>query len=159
MTIDSKLKAVIDRFVFPGELTECQEIKTGHINVTYRLRFEEPGGQPRDYVLQRINSFVFKKPDEVMENVRLVTEHLSRAMIARGDDPENRVLRLVPTLDGGKNSAKNKVPVPAGAVSAEFRIDCRSAGTNDVAVPYFSPDPQKAPATKARTSRKAKKEK
>ena len=65
----------------------------------------------------------------------------------------------LPVVHGGKNSAKKKVPVPAGAASAEFRIDCRSAGTNDVAVPHFSPDPQKTPATKEKTSRKAKKEK
>ena len=37
MTIDSKLKAIIDRFDFPGSLVECREIKTGHINRTYRL--------------------------------------------------------------------------------------------------------------------------
>ena len=42
MIIESKLKAVIDRFAFPGELTACEEIKTGHINSTYRLRFSLP---------------------------------------------------------------------------------------------------------------------
>ena len=101
MTIDSKLKAVIDRFVFPGALVECAEIKTGHINATYRLRFVGAEGTQREYVLQRINNYVFKKPDEVMQNVRLVTEHLSRALAARGVDPDNRVLRVVPTVDGG----------------------------------------------------------
>ena len=101
MTIDSKLKAVIDRFDFPGRLIECEEIKTGHINRTYRLRYEQAGGAARDYVLQRINNYVFKKPAEVMENVRLVTEHISRAMAAQGIDPENRVLRLVPVKGGG----------------------------------------------------------
>ena len=43
MTIDSKLKAIIDRFDFSGELVECLEIKTGHINRTYRLRFDQSG--------------------------------------------------------------------------------------------------------------------
>ena len=59
MTIDSKLKAIIDRFDFPGELVECMEIKTGHINRTYRLRFIQ-SGSAADYVLQRINNYVFK---------------------------------------------------------------------------------------------------
>ena len=100
MTIDSKLKAVIDRFDFPGELAECGEIKTGHINRTYRLRFLQ-GGSAADYVLQRINKYVFKKPWEVMENVQRVTEHIRSAMLAQGVDPENRVLRLVGVKGGG----------------------------------------------------------
>ncbi|MBQ6120150.1 MAG: hypothetical protein IJI59_00255, partial [Clostridia bacterium] len=33
MTIDSKLKAIIDRFDFPGELVECMEIKTGQTGI------------------------------------------------------------------------------------------------------------------------------
>ena len=100
MTIDSKLKAIIDRFDFPGELVECVEIKTGHINRTYRLRFEQ-SGRVLDYVLQRINNYVFRKPWEVMENVQLVTEHIRAAMRAKGIDPENRVLKLAPVKTGG----------------------------------------------------------
>ena len=101
MTIDSRLRDVIDRFDFPGDLIECEAIKAGHINRTYRVRFALPGGGTRDYVLQRINTFAFKKPREVMHNVRLVTEHLCAAMEKQGRDPANRVLRLVPTTDGG----------------------------------------------------------
>ena len=100
MTIDSKLKAIIDRFDFPSELIECLEIKTGHINRTYRLRFDQ-SGSAADYVLQRINNYVFRKPWEVMENVQLVTEHIRAAMRARGIDPENRVLKLVSVKTGG----------------------------------------------------------
>jgi predicted phosphodiesterase len=48
-----------------------------------------------------------------------------------------------PVLGDGKNSARRKADVPAGAVSAEFRMDCRSSGVHEIAVPHFSPDPQK----------------
>lgn len=101
MNIDDRLRAIIGGFDFPGTLAACEAINTGHINATYKLRFALPGGDARDYVLQRINTYVFKKPDEVMENIQLVTEHLSRAMAARGIDPENRVLRLAPAKGGG----------------------------------------------------------
>jgi len=101
MTIDSKLKAVIDCFDFPGHLIECLELKTGHINTTCHLRFRQDDGAVRDYVLQRINNYVFKKPWEVMENVQLVTEHIRDSMVKQGLDPENRVLRLVPAKGGG----------------------------------------------------------
>lgn len=101
MTIDSKLGSIIDRFDFPGILGDCREVKTGHINITYRLRFALPDGATRDYILQRINNYVFKKPWEVMENVQLVTEHIRQSMTRQGIDPKNRVLRVVPVKGGG----------------------------------------------------------
>ncbi|MBQ8108988.1 MAG: aminoglycoside phosphotransferase family protein [Clostridia bacterium] len=100
MNFEGDLKAIIDRFEFEGSFSACEEIKVGHVNRTYRLRFVLEDKSSRSYVLQRINTFAFKKPEQVMENVRLITEHLSRAMLARGRDPENHVLHLVPTRDG-----------------------------------------------------------
>ena len=101
MNIDSQLRRIIGQFAFPGTLIDCEAIKAGHINQTYRLRFALDSGAARDYVLQRINTFAFKKPVEVMSNVRLVTEHLRQAMVRQGVDPFNRVLTLVPLKDGG----------------------------------------------------------
>ena len=101
MAVDNKLRAIIDRFAFPGEMTFCREIVTGHINRTYELDFRRSDGQVCKYVLQRINNYVFKKPEEVMENIGKVTEHLNRSMTRRGIDPVGRVLRLIPTRDGG----------------------------------------------------------
>lgn len=97
--MDATLNSVIGSFAFPGELIRCDEIKTGHINRTYRLVFND-GDKAREFLLQRINTFAFKKPEEVMENVTLVTEHLRRAIEARGQDAENRVLRVIPTREG-----------------------------------------------------------
>ena len=101
MLIDSQLKHIIAQFDFPGTPAECEAIKAGHINRTYRVRFALPEGGTRDYVLQRINTFAFKKPREVMHNVGLVTEHLCAAMEKQGRDPANRVLKLVPVKGSG----------------------------------------------------------
>ena len=101
MNIDERLKAIIAGFEFAGELASCEEIKTGHINCTYRLSFRQADGSARDYVLQNINTYVFTRPAELMENVQLVTEHLREAMVRRGEDPDNRVLRVVPVRGGG----------------------------------------------------------
>ena len=97
--MDDKLKTVIDGFDFPGEFERCDEIRTGHINRTYRLTFRDAEGA-RQYLLQRINTFAFKKPEEVMENVTLVTEHLRRAIEAQGLDSQNRVLRVISSRAG-----------------------------------------------------------
>ena len=67
MKPDSKLTAVISGFDFTGSFIECEEIKTGHINRTYGLRFALPDGGESRYVLQRINDFAFKKRvDEII---------------------------------------------------------------------------------------------
>ena len=100
MTIDPGIRAVVALFDFPGAIAECEEITTGHINVTYRLRFAEADGASRQYTLQRINHYVFRQPEQVMRNMRRVTDHLSRALAARGVDPDRRVLSLVPATDG-----------------------------------------------------------
>ena len=101
MNIDDRLKKVIAGFEFAGELTGCEEIKVGHVNRTYRVDFRQADGSTRQYVLQIINTFAFKKPDELMENVQWVTQYLRETMLARGEDPENRVLRVVPVRGGG----------------------------------------------------------
>ncbi len=101
MMSEQNLKQIISAFDFPGEFIAWEEIKTGHINRTYVVTFRQTDGSDRSFVLQNVNTYVFKKPDELMENIQLVTEHLRRVMIDRGENPENRVLRLVPARGGG----------------------------------------------------------
>lgn len=65
----------------------------GHINDTYNLI-----GTP--YLLQRINTRVFARPDRLMRNIQLVTAHLRRRAEQAGEDPQRVTLSLLPTLDG-----------------------------------------------------------
>ena len=99
MLNDAKLRAILECFDFPGEFVDASVIKTGHINDTYRLRFDDAGAA-REYVLQRINTYVFRRPRELMENVLMVTEYLREVYAKEGVDPANRVLRVIPTRDG-----------------------------------------------------------
>lgn len=66
----------------------------GHINDTYVC-----DGNPR-YVLQRINSNVFKRPTEVMENIVNITEHLKKKIALAGGNPERESLTVIKTIDG-----------------------------------------------------------
>lgn len=66
----------------------------GHINETYLVETE-----PR-YILQRINTSIFHKPDEVMANIDAVTKHLRKKIIAAGGDPSRETLTVIPTVDG-----------------------------------------------------------
>lgn len=66
----------------------------GHINDTYITDFK-----PR-YILQRINSKVFKNPPEVMENIAKVCGFLRDKIKSEGGDPERETLTLIRTVNG-----------------------------------------------------------
>jgi len=67
---------------------------SGHINETYYIP-----GTP-SLILQKINTSIFKHPDQVMQNVSAVTEHLRKKIIANGGDPMRETLTVIPTKDG-----------------------------------------------------------
>ena len=54
----------------------------GHINDTFVA-----DSTPR-YILQRVNTSIFKNPDELMENIVSVTEHLRKKIIAAGGNAQ-----------------------------------------------------------------------
>ena len=93
------IKHVLKKFRFEGKFVAVEELTSGNINNTFRLTYVLPDGGKREYVLQQINTYVFKKPEEVMSNVHRVTEHLERALVEAGEDPERHVLRLISTRD------------------------------------------------------------
>ena len=66
----------------------------GHINETYLVESKHR------YILQKINTSIFKNPDHVMENIAAVTAHLKEKILAEGGDPFRETLNLVPTVDG-----------------------------------------------------------
>ena len=67
----------------------------GHINTTLMVRCD---GQIK-YVLQKINTSIFKKPAELIENILNVTDFIKKKVLAAGGDPTREVLRLIPTRD------------------------------------------------------------
>lgn len=67
----------------------------GHINDT--VVAEKCG---KSYILQRINTDIFKNPDEMMRNILRVTAHLRKKIEAAGGDPDRETLRVIKTNDG-----------------------------------------------------------
>jgi Ser/Thr protein kinase RdoA (MazF antagonist) len=91
---------IIGQFFSTNSLGETVPFGRGHINDTYVVSFRQPDGAKCRYILQRINRFVFKDPEALMENVERVTRHLHSKIAAAGGDPLRETLNLVPTLDG-----------------------------------------------------------
>jgi len=91
----------IERFFGKNHLAELLVCKTGHINHTYFLRING-GERPGHHVLQKINGNIFKKPEQVMENIDKVTSHIRNKYEEAGINPSRRVLTLIPTTTGEK---------------------------------------------------------
>jgi hypothetical protein len=90
--------AVVRQFQISGEFLRAEPYGSGHINDTYCAVFNQ-AGVPARYILQRINTRVFKEPVALMENIERVTSHLA-VQVAGEPDCERRVLTLIPARDG-----------------------------------------------------------
>ena len=91
---------VVKNFAFAGIFIEASVHGCGHINDTYVTRFRQADGTVRRYILQRVNTRVFKELDKLMANIGAVTRHLRRKIVAAGGDPERETLNLIPAVDG-----------------------------------------------------------
>jgi len=93
------LKTIIEQFEIKGEFRGYKVLSGGNINTTYELMLFDGEGI-KTYVLQRINKFVFKKPDEVMENIMKVTEFIRSKYLSFGEDYHRQVLRYYRNKNG-----------------------------------------------------------
>jgi len=91
---------IVPHFNFSGEFIRAEPIVSEHINDTCIAYFSQADGEIRRYIMQRINHFVFKKPEEVMANILAVTTHLHEKTIASGGNPYRETLTLIPAHDG-----------------------------------------------------------
>lgn len=62
---------ITNRFQLEGKVKEITNFGQGLVNKTFLVKTSQ-----KNYIIQKINHFVFKKPYELMENVNTVTKHL-----------------------------------------------------------------------------------
>ena len=84
--MDSKLLEIFNRFDVAGEALDIIPYGNGHINWSYLVKTDV-----RDYMLQTINTYVYKNVDSLMRNIYIVTNHLR----SRG----NTTLQVCKTLN------------------------------------------------------------
>ncbi len=90
---------IIKNFKIDGTLVSCERYGEGHINQTFLAKVKKDG-EIVDYILQRINSNLFKDVPRLMENIRLVTEYNRDKIRKRGGNPDRESLSLVYAKDG-----------------------------------------------------------
>jgi Ser/Thr protein kinase RdoA (MazF antagonist) len=93
------ISQIAAHFKLDGKIAEISGFGSGHIHQTYRVKTES--ARDDDYIIQLINTNVFRNPDAVMQNLALVTSHILGKL--RTDDEadlKRRVLQPVQTVDG-----------------------------------------------------------
>ena len=84
------METILHQFPIEGRAIRIEEIVSGHINRSYDV--ETDAG--RRYVLQRVNRYVFRDVDAIMENLSLLREHL------RDTDEAPPIVCFIDTKDG-----------------------------------------------------------
>ena len=104
-TRNSQLQQLVasigDQFAVQGDFIAGEEIQSGHINSTYRASYQQASGGIDHYILQAINSHVFKDPFAVMRNVETVTRHINSRVLRLKKDIGGQTLNLFPARAGG----------------------------------------------------------
>ena len=93
-----KLLQVGEAFRIPGPFFSYEEIKKGNVNHTYRVNYIRDDGTGmasiKSYLVQRVNTYAFQHPVELMRNIDRVTEHI------RKKHPDAKCLHFHHTAEG-----------------------------------------------------------
>ena len=92
-------QSIADHFGITGTIVHTEEIHSGNINRTFLVAVQTENSQ-KEYVFQKINTFVFKNPEAVMENILRVTEHIKGKLMAESGSYTRRVLSFLVGDDG-----------------------------------------------------------
>lgn len=86
---------ILTHFNIDGEVLEVKPFGSGHINDTFLVKTTGK----KNFLLQKINHFVFKDIEGLMNNMVFITSHLKQKVKETGD-PDKEVLTLVKCNDG-----------------------------------------------------------
>lgn len=88
-----RLKHILKTFKIEYEVIGFNEVKMGHINSTYKVFAKTNQNEYKQYIVQRLNTYVFKNPKAVMRNIDLITTHIRNINTAKA-------LHFHHTIDG-----------------------------------------------------------
>lgn len=76
---ESTIRKVLKQYEIAGDLCDMTQLVNGHINDTFQVCLDD-NGDKRQYILQRINDYVFKNPALVMDNIREISQYLENRL-------------------------------------------------------------------------------
>ena len=94
--LTKEIQSAFEAFARGGNIASVNQITAGLINATYLIETDKS----EKYILQKINTFVFKNPAQLMENIVGVTKHLSEKIKSAGGDYKRETLNFLPCQEG-----------------------------------------------------------
>ena len=73
--LKAKLQYICGQFRIPGEVILSRWIPTGHINEAYYVAVYN-GKEVKQFLVQKVNTYVFREPISMMHNIDLITRHI-----------------------------------------------------------------------------------
>lgn len=129
MNMDEKLAKVCQGFCIKGTYVGYELIQRGNVNKTYRVKVCMEDGSEEVFLVQNLNTYVFKNPVQVMENIDKVTEHI------RAKHPDEISVHFYHTADrktyiaSGKDFWRMSNYIPSVTYNAVNDLDLvRNAG-------------------------------
>ena len=129
MDMNKKLEEVCRLFRIEGTYVGYETIQIGNVNKTYECKFILPEGKPKSFLVQNVNTYAFRHPVELMENIDKVTEHI------RAKKPGKVALHFHHTADrktyviDGKNFWRMTNYIPSMTYDTAENLDLiRNAG-------------------------------
>jgi len=96
-----KAALIAQKFEVAGRVVTVVRQEEGNVNDTYLAIFRTTFSEER-IILQRINKRVFAQPEHIMENMRVLTEHVHRRIEEEIDQSDRfwQLPRVIPAQDG-----------------------------------------------------------
>ena len=91
---------ILSCFSLSGTLVSALPFGNGHINDTFLVTTHTEAGEVL-YILQKINTDVFKNPDGLMKNIYGITSFLRAKIKKAGGDPDRETLTVISSKTGG----------------------------------------------------------
>lgn len=92
--MEQLFKKLVSKFNVKGAFEGFEYFSSGHINTTALIKVKS-GEIVKNYVLQKINKNVFKKPEDVMTNISSVTNFIKAKLEKKGVNFSRKVLNFL----------------------------------------------------------------
>ncbi len=94
--LTNEIRTAFEAFARGGNIIYVEQFTAGLINATYLIETDKG----EKYILQKINTFVFKNPAELMFNIVGVTKHITEKIKENGGDYKRENLNFLPCESG-----------------------------------------------------------
>jgi len=95
--ISNNLSTIAKEFAAGSTLSSIEPFGNGNINDTFLIALDDP--DKTRFVLQRINTTVFRQPQLIMKNMRILSEHVLRRLQKTALDRRWEIPRVLLTKD------------------------------------------------------------